>query len=334
MSDRRKHLQHKLSLIQQNDYPVHSRVHKLRSFNFPSTCCYVKRDDELGFGISGSKIRKYRSLIPFFITQNIQEVVLIGSAYSNHILSTSQLLIENGIKPTLFLRGDPSRLLQGNALLTSLFILPSSIQWFSPSDWRDVESIAYTYASKQKHLTYVLPEGGFCAPALPGALTLSLDLLANEQVENIPFDHIFIEAGTGFMASALILGLNWLQHPAHVHVILLAEDEAAFMMRLKLCHAMFHTFIETQTSLPSNFSLHKPEISKSFGEINRSLFENIAYFAREEGFLTDPIYSAKLFIESKYLIIQKKIEGKLLIHHSGGSLTLMGFQDQLRQTCN
>lgn len=331
MTDKLQHLKHKLSLVKQHDYPVHSRVHKLRSFNFPSTSCYVKRDDELGFGISGSKIRKYRSLIPFLLAQNIQEVVVIGSAYSNHVLSFTQLLIENGIQPTLFLKGNPDRSLQGNALLTSLFIPSSAIQWFSQSDWKDVESIAHNYAAKQKQPTYVLPEGGFSAAALPGALSLPLDLLANEQSQNMQFDHIFIESGTGFMASSLILGLSWLQHPAHVHMILLAEDEKAFVMRLKHCHAMFNQLTGTHTALPSNFSLYKPELSKGFGEINRSLFENIAHLARQEGFLTDPIYSAKLFIESKNLIIQKKMKGNLLIHHSGGSLTLMGFQHQLHQ---
>lgn len=331
MTDKLKHLQHKLSLFPQCDYPVHSRIHKLRSFNFPSTYSYVKRDDELGFGISGSKTRKYRSLIPYLIAHDIGEVVVIGSAYSNHVLSFIQILIENGIAPTLFLKGDPNRAAQGNALLTSLFVDPSSIQWFSQPDWKNIESIAHAYAAQQNHPVYVLPEGGFTAAALPGALTLPLDILANEQTEKIRFDHIFIEAGTGFMASALILGLSWLEHPTQIHVVLLADDEEAFLKRFKLCHDMFSTLIEANTPLPSHFSLHRPQLSKGFGEINRSLFENIVQIARQEGFLSDPIYSAKLFIESKNLIFKKKIEGKVLIHHSGGSLTLMGFQQQIHQ---
>jgi 1-aminocyclopropane-1-carboxylate deaminase len=168
MNQKLHHLTSCLAAIPQIDYPTHSRIHPLRSFIFPSVQCYVKRDDELGFGISGSKIRKYRSLIPFLLAKQVQEVVVIGSAYSNHVLSFVQLMIENGLQPTLFLRGDPSRSLQGNALLTSLFVLPSAIHWLSQSDWKNVESLAYLYASKQNHSTFVLPEGAFCSQLCQG----------------------------------------------------------------------------------------------------------------------------------------------------------------------
>lgn len=329
-----KYLKSCLKAIPQANYPTHSRIHSLRSFIFPSIQCYVKRDDELGFGVSGSKIRKYRSLIPFLLANRIQEVVIIGSAYSNHVLSFVQLLIENGVKPTLFLRGDPNRPLQGNALLTSLFISPSRIHWLSLSDWKNVESLASSYASQQSHPIFVLPEGAFCSAALPGALTLVLDLLKNEIEHNIQFDHLFIEAGTGFAASALLLGLSWIEHPAHIHVILLAEEEEAFLTRLNLCQEMFAQFIQTSAPLPHNFTLHSPLLTRGFGQINAALFETILSLARNEGFLTDPIYSAKLFIESKRLIIQEKLQGNGLILHSGGSLTLMGFQHQLHKALN
>ena len=334
MHIRLEHLKNCLSATVQADYPFHSRIHPLRSFSFPSAKCYIKRDDELGFGISGSKVRKYRYLIPYLLENKIQEVALIGSAYSNHVLSFTQLLVEHGLQPTLFLRGDPQRPLQGNALLISLFVPPSSIHWISQSDWKRVESIAHSYANQQTHPTCVLPEGGFFSAALPGALTLTADLLENEQQHQLQFDHLFIEAGTGFTASALILGLNWLKHPIHVHVILLAEDDEAFLMRLKSCHDMFIQWIKKDSPFPCNFTLHSPLFTKSFGKINSSLFNTILSLARKEGFLTDPIYSAKLFIESQHLITQRELKGNILIHHAGGALTLMGFHSQLQRALN
>jgi 1-aminocyclopropane-1-carboxylate deaminase len=318
-----------LATTPQMNYPIHSRVHALHSFSFPKTKCYVKRDDELGFGISGSKARKYRSLLPFLLAHNFQEVIVIGSAYSNHVLSLVQLLIENGLQATLFLLGDPQRSLQGNALLTSLFT--SSIRWFSKAEWKNVESEAHSYAKQQKHPTYVLPEGGFCQEAFPGALTLALDVILNEEETQMTFDHIFIEAGTGFTACALILGLSWLEHPACVHVLLLAEDEEAFLLRLKLCHEMFMQLMSVTISFPQHFAIHSPQLIKGFGKVSSLVFDTIADIARTEGFLTDPIYSAKLFLECKNILKDGRIQGNLLIHHSGGSLTLMGFQNQLQK---
>lgn len=319
-----------LALIPQEDYPFHSRVHSLHSFSSPHTACFVKRDDELGFGISGSKIRKYRSLIPYLLQTHQHEVVVIGSAYSNHVLSFTQLLIENGLQPTLFLRGDEQRSLQGNALLLSLFVRPSSIHWFSKEQWKQVEFQAYAYAQQQKHAAFVLPEGGFIAAALPGALSLVLDMLRNEQEKQLTFDHVMLEAGTGFMASALILGLSWLKHPATVHVVLLAEDQSAFLARLTRCHEMFNQLINRNVEFPQNFKLYLPQLTGTFGQVQPALFQTMAQLAQEEGFLTDPIYTAKLFTESRHILKQESIQGKVLIHHSGGALTLLGFQNQLK----
>ncbi len=333
MMQRLEHLKHQIAAIPQADYPIHSRVHPLHSFYFPFTNCYVKRDDELGFGLSGSKVRKYRTLLPFLLNQGIQEVIVIGSAYSNHVLSLLQLLIENGIRPTLFLRGNPAHPPQGNLLLSSLFIPPSNIHWFSKTNWHKVELEAHAYAQQQLHPTFVLPEGGFTSAALPGAFTLPLDLLENEQTLGFAFDHLFIEAGTGFTASALILGFHWLKRSTLIHVILLAEDSAAFLERLRECHEMFSQLMQTSCSFPQNFILHLPQLTGKFGQIKPILFENIVNLAQTEGFLTDPIYTAKLFIESRHVLGNGEAKGNVLIHHSGGALTLMGFQEQLKQAC-
>ena len=48
-----------IAKIPQEDYPVHSRVHPLK--NLPHS--YIKREDELGCILSGSKVRKYRTQV-------------------------------------------------------------------------------------------------------------------------------------------------------------------------------------------------------------------------------------------------------------------------------
>jgi len=227
-------LKDRIGLANQSSYPVHSRIHPLRSFHSPFSLYYVKRDDELGFGISGSKIRKYSSLIPFLLSSYYEEVVIIGSLNSNHVLSICQLFIENGIKSTLFLRGDPDRELIGNGLLLSYFVAMQDIHWFSKDHWHDVEKEALEYAKVSPLNTFVLSEGGSVAEALPGALTLPLDILKNEEEEKIAFDHIFIDAGTGLMAIALILAFAALKRKTHLHVILIAGDKKIFYQPIKI----------------------------------------------------------------------------------------------------
>ena len=45
--------------------------------------------------------------------------------------------------------------------------------------------------------------------------------------------------------------------------------------------------------------------------------------------MADPIYSVKLLFESKRVIHEAGITGNVLIIHSGGGLSLAGFQSML-----
>lgn len=313
-----------LDQIPQYDYPVHSRIHPLKSyFN-----TYVKREDELGFGISGSKIRKYRSLIPYFVENNLREVVVIGGANSNHVLGVTQLLIENGIKPLLFLRGDKDELFSkeknglGNLFFLQLFVTRDSIHWVSRKDWPNVGNIALEIYPG----VFILEEGGMAKEAMGGALTLSLDIIRNEERENIHFKHIFIDAGTGFTAILLLLGFAFLKKETNIHVLLLADKPEIFLNKLERCRLDFEKLFGVTCPFPNRFHLHEPTQAKSFGSTNRKIFEEISCLAKVEGFLTDPVYSGKLFLESKKIMKEQLITDKTLIIHSGGALSLSGFQ--------
>jgi 1-aminocyclopropane-1-carboxylate deaminase len=318
----------KIKCVPQASYPVHSRIHRLKSYDGKQTTFFVKREDELGFGISGSKIRKYRTLIPYLLSEGYEAVVVIGSLNSNHVLSFCQLLIENQIKPLLFLRGDPARDLHGNGLLLSQLIPFKTIRWFSKEEWKNAEQLAEEYAKSSTSKTFVLHEGGSVIQAFPGALTLPLDILRNEEEEHFSFDHIFIDSGTGLMAISLILAFSWLKKQTQIHVVLIAGEEEEFLGKLQFFHTQFEELIGGKTSFPHHFTLYKPE--QDFGKIKQTLFDDIKTLARTEGFLTDPIYTIKLFNVAKKT--EKNLKGNVLINHSGGTLSLMGFQDRMRKT--
>ena len=84
-----------------------------------------------------------------------------------------------------------------------------------------------------------------------------------------------------------------------------------------------------ESILLKQFKLYRPTQAKAFGSVNAALFNYIKFLAKEEGFFTDPIYSAKLFWEAKNIVTAQALRGNVLIIHSGGALTLMGFQNQL-----
>ena len=314
------------------DYPCRSRVHFLNTFKNPGCSCYVKRDDELGFGCAGSKMRKYRSLIAFLKTERCQEVAVIGGASSNNVLGLCQLLIENGIAPVLFLRKSGSSRLTGTALFISLLAQELQTQWISREDWPNVESVAKEHVQKRSKAgrkVFLLPEGASVQEALPGSLSLPLDILRNEKDNHLQFDHIFIDAGTGLTASALLLGYAWIGKSSLVHILLLAEKEERFKESLKKFHRDFEQLLGNRSPLPERYRCYRPSTAASFGSVNTAILREVCDIAGREGFFTDPIYSAKLFKEARSIIVQQQLEGNILLIHSGGALALAGYQERL-----
>lgn len=313
-------------------YPLHSRIHKLKTFDTSTAHCYIKREDELGFGISGSKIRKYAALMPYLLQNNYKEAITVGGVYSNHVVGITQLLIENDIKPTLFLLGSANYPLQGNFLLTNLLISIEQIHWVTRQQWPQVETMAAAYAQTCPHPTKIIPCGASMPEALPGTLSLALDILQNEEQLQQEFEHIFIDAGTGLTAISLILAFAWLNKKTQVHVLLLADNEKIFIKKLQQFQTSFEQLINEKlawSSLLEQFKLYPPTQAASFGAVNATVLQNIKTFARTEGFITDPIYSSKLLFEARKVIQENSLAGNILIIHSGGGLTLLGFQEQL-----
>lgn len=308
-------------------FRLQSRIHRLRWFG--RSDIWVKRDDELSFGVSGTKLRKHASIIPFLKQKGIEEVVVIGGAHSNNVLSAAQTLTENNIKITPFLLGPPSQIL-GNAKLFSLFVDDSEIHWISRSQWADCEVLAGDYAEKRRSQgikIFVLPEGAHHPLALPGSLSILVDILRNERDAGIRFDHIFIDAGTGMVAQSLLAGASALGRKTIFHVVVLAgsfEDFQAGLSRVVRYTGEF--FGVSLSSLP-DYYLYYPATAKSFGSTNRTIFEEIRRIAREDGILTDPVYSSKLFLTARQTIRNKKFGGNILLIHSGGGLALTGFMD-------
>lgn len=306
------------------DFPLHSRIHKLKSYSSSHLHCYIKRDDELG--LMGSKTRKFSSLMTFLIHQKAKTAIVIGGINSNHVLGISQLLIENQIQPFLFLCKSHQQRLKGNALLTQLLVPKHQIHWIERQDWPTVYKAALDFADLQgNQSTYIIPEGGCMPESFPGALTLPIDILYNESQEQIHFNHIFVDSGTGLTAIALIVGLAFLQHSAHVHVVLMAGKEDEFLDNLKCYHQHFEKLVKLPCRMPTHFSLCRPHQAKSFGATSAKTFKDIHEIAQTEGVLCDPIYNVKLFKEAQRIIQQKNLKGKALVIQSGGTLSLLGF---------
>lgn len=327
-------LQSAIAASSQAGYSLQSRVHRLRSF---PKGCYIKRDDELGFGISGSKIRKFHTLIPALLKKKIEKALIIGGAYSNNVVGIVQLLIENGIVPILFLRGGGSEDCKGNYLLIRLLVDENAIHWVGRSEWPFVEKIAKDY-SKELAIngisSVVIPEGSASIEAIPGAATLALDIVRNESQLSHPFKAIFMDAGTGMTAAVTLLSMTFIEKETKTYIVQLADQKGYFEKTLERFYMDFQAWLQCSFSFPSNFEVLYSKEARSFGSVNAAVFNGVKRLAREEGIFTDPIYTAKLLITAKDVLEKQPFLGNQLIIHSGGGLTLAGYQRDLEKTVN
>lgn len=291
---------------------------------------FVKRDDELGFNATGSKLRKYISVLPFLMKQDVDEILVLGTSHSNNILGLSQLLIENNLPFKLFLLKShkPESDIVGNELLIRHLVDDSKIHWYSRDEQIEEILSKYQQLNSSKKMV-ILNEGADHPSALAGCLTLVEDIKRNEQELGIEFDHIFLDCGTGVMGSSAIVGLSYLQcTKTTLHIIQLSGRN--FLATLERYKKYFEEQFHENLDQLVPFELHKPKLYQSFGSTSNKLFRDLQQFSRTEGFFTDPIYSFKAFSTAKAVIEERNLKGNILIVHSGGINTLAGFQHQLR----
>jgi len=302
-----------------SSFPLHSRAHKMQKSPF-----YIKRDDELG--IMGSKIRKYASILPF-LREKQQVIALTGSAYSNHILSFVQLLKQESIPYLLFLEKPKNLKIEGNYFFLSLLTKKEEIIWLDKIPEHLSTTWKQQWEEKYNHPLLFIPLGGCMKEGLVGACTLAVDIAKNEEELGVTFDEIFVDVGTGITACALLLGLRLLSKSTFVTFVLMAGTEEEFEKNLSFFHQTIEEDLQAPFPRPIGYRCIFPSTAKSFGSCNTTVLKTIQNVAYEEGIFLDPLYSSKLYLTVKEKNLSPK--GKVLWIHSGGILSLCGFQEAL-----
>lgn len=313
----------------------HTRIHVLPSSI--DRLLYIKREDELSSGISGSKLRKYASLIPNLKKRSITDLALVGGPHSNNLVGLLQLLRETKIRPWLFTRETADNTLQGNALFLEMLSRPGANTVVPRNKWSNVDSIANAFLESHARKgcnTLLIPEGTLMPESLPGAITLAESVLQNERSQSTHFADLFIDSGTGLTAIGLILGLSLLDplvQKRRIHITLIAGNSYEFLDHLDRFRINVEKSLQTvDTKLPQ-LNFLTPPTGKSFGSVNASLMAATRDIAQREGLLMDPIYSVKHYTAMREYLSQRPIKTPSLFIYNGSSLGLSGFQTPLSQ---
>ena len=107
---------------------------------------WVKRDDLVGLGGGGNKVRKLEATLAVALAQGATAVVTSGAAQSNHARLTAAAGARLGLDVTLVLAGDPPTSSTGNLLLDEL--LGARLVWAGPTSLADLDGLVEQEAER------------------------------------------------------------------------------------------------------------------------------------------------------------------------------------------
>lgn len=304
-----------------SDFNLNTRISEIRIISERYNRIYLKRDDELSSGIAGSKYRKYASLIKYITKNDFKMVYTSGSLFSNHLTGIVQLFREFSIDFRILVPYADKGAFKGNRILLDILTTDDEIIFFESIEKHD----SFIENLNTEESLYI-GEGGVHPQAIAGMLSLSAEILQSEQTKNYVYENIFIDAGTSFSAAVTAAGLSTSENKHRLFVVDNPGD-----------HNVFNNFYSRSQNFlrENNIEIYdtcstfflKPVSAASFGSVNRTVLEFIRSFARLNGILLEPVYTAKtLMTGAEY--IRATNTGNVLFIHSGSATALSGFLDR------
>lgn len=262
---------------------------------------FVKRDDLIGLGGGGNKLRKLEFLIGEAQGMDADTIITVGARQSNHARLTAAAAARVGMQCELVLtravpRTEREYVESGNVLLNELFgarvhDLPGTANALQFAE----ERAAALRAHGRK--VYVCPLGGSSPIGCLGYADCAAEILAQSTASGVTFDRIVVPNGSGGMQAGLVAGFIALgQTPTTI---------AGFTVLAKLAQARATTLDKAQQTarlLDPNLSVGDDAISLTddqlgpgYGIPTDAMREAVRLLASTEGLLIDPVYGGKAF---------------------------------------
>lgn len=267
---------------------------------------WMKRDDLLHPVISGNKWRKLKYILEHALSLDVETIISMGGAYSNHLHALAYVGKVLGLKTVGLVRGE-----RPEALTPTLLDMKNwgmELKFVSRSDYRLLRQYkGWHDLPGLKFGQYWLPEGGAQALALKGVAELVADI-------GISYDTFCVPCGTGTTLAGIIDA---------------APERGAVLGFAALKNAGFLTkevdamLSQSRNNWQINFDYH----FGGFAKINAELSVFIEDFELKTTIPLEPVYTGKMMY-AVYDLIKKhyfKPGQRIIALHTGGLQGKRGF---------
>ena len=247
----------------------------------------IKRDDAIGFGFGGNKVRKLRLVAAEAAAAGADTLVTSGGVQSNHARATAAAAAKLGMRAILVVNGAPPERASANALLDAL--LGADIRYVASRDERaPAMQAAADEERRAGRRPYVIPIG---ASTPLGAAAFALAVA--ELLEQIPPPDAIVHASSsggtqaGLVAGCALAGVR-------TRVIGISADEPQALLRATVADIIEGLAVLAGAPLRDlRIEVDDQFVGGGYGVPTSESTAAIELVARTEAVFLDPTYTAK-----------------------------------------
>jgi len=290
----------------------------------------VKRDDQTGLAFGGNKTRKLEFLIAEACDKGAETLISGGALQSNHCRQTAAAAARFGFDCVLVLTGDQPGQPSENLMLDRLF--GAEIVYVADRKDRDrILQETFDRVTSEEKKPYLVPYGGSNATGALGYAFAMKELM--DQTANA--DWIVFATSSGGTHAGLLLGRRVFGFSGRILGISIDESEEWLKKEVsQLASATSEKVGARIEFTPADVLANADYCRAGYGVVTEQEREAIRLFAKYEGLLLDPVYTARAAAGMIDLIRKGFFETTetVLFLHTGGQPALFADQyaDKLR----
>jgi D-cysteine desulfhydrase family pyridoxal phosphate-dependent enzyme len=301
----------------------------------------IKRDDLSEVGLGGNKLRKLEFLIGDALATGCDTMVTFGALQSNHARQSAAACARSGLDCHLLLteavpRSDELYTTGGNLLLDELF---GATIW--RSDGSD-ESLAASIADLETHLersrakSRWVPPGGSEPLGALGYVVAATELAEQCAAAGVTSSEVVVASATGGTHAGLVCGLRDVMPRAKVQGIAVYAPAVESVETVTLLEAEVSSLLGIDPAPAGAIRVDGSQLGDGYGIPTQASREATALFARTEGIVLDPVYTAKT---AAGLIARCRngslgADGPVVFVHTGGAPGLFAYGRDALPTAN
>ncbi|MGW7426782.1 D-cysteine desulfhydrase family protein [Streptomyces sp. NPDC054813] len=244
------------------------------------TDLWIKRDDLIGLGAGGNKVRKLEYTVGAALAAGADTLVTVGAPQSNHARLTAAAGAKLGLDVVLVFPGRPGGSRSGNLTLDALF--GAQVHWAGDADLRQLVAAAEEVVEilrRRGARPELIPFGGSSTVGARGYVQAGKELLS--QVPSL--DLAVVALGSGGTMAGLVAALGADR--------VLGVDTGAMDDPAAAVAAMAGEL--TGSAVRDRLRIRSDQVGSGYGRLTESTAVALQLVARTEGIALDPVYTGR-----------------------------------------